>query len=151
MTYQVKNSKKLGDHIHSPHLCFHFFCEIPSIHLMIPVKTILFLHFCHLGSPKGIWVAFFLSFSSLDAVVTRTFLGTFCLKPHLRRCGICECSVFPPTLQSDYPPVLWSNPAWSQISLFLSGNRSPSDSSGDLPIFGLSFSHFTFSSSALLI
>jgi len=25
------------------------------------------------------------SFSSLDAVLTCTFLGTFCLKPHLRR------------------------------------------------------------------
>src|SRR3954468_2389888 len=32
-------------------------------------------------------------FSSLDAVFTCTFLGTFCLKPHLRRIqGICEYS-----------------------------------------------------------
>jgi hypothetical protein len=47
-----------------------------------------------------------------DAVFTCTFLGTFCLKPHLRRmCDICghgdTLSRF--SLLLILPPVLWSN------------------------------------------
>src|SRR6476620_3652589 len=62
------------------------------------------------------------SFSSLEAVLTCTFLGTFCLKPHLRRIqGICEYNdiLYSFSLLSLPQPALWSNPDCFLLTLIL--------------------------------